>query len=253
MTNWFGTAWILAINSWQENLRSRFYQLSAVFGIVFVYISLLLGVMAADQELRVLLDFGLALIELLGMAGGVYGATTVILREMETKPIYLILARPVTRGQYLLGRFSGLALSVAASMALMAAAHLTVLFAKGWSWDWLYAAALIGSYFKALTAVSLGVFFALFSSSSLTALAITVILWTLGHFLPELRYMIRWGSHSWTIAPLQVLSYVVPDLQLFNARDRLADVRPLVWLGYGFAYCGAWLGLGRLLLRDKEF
>jgi len=257
MTSWAQTAWILALNSWQENLRSRFYQLSAVFGVVFLYVSLLLGMLAADQEVRVLLDFGLSLIELLGMAGGVYGATSVILREMETKTIYLILTRPVTRGQYLVGRFAGLALSVAASMALMALAHLSILFLKGWTWEWVYPAALLGAYLKTLTAVALGVFFALFSSSSLTALAITLILWTLGHFLPEIRFMIRWTS-SMATAPLHVLSYVVPDLQLLNARDRLVEigpstVRPGLWIAYTTAYCATWLGLARALLSRKEF
>lgn len=251
-------ALILAANAWRENLRSRFFQLTAVFGAVVLYVSLLLGLLAADQELRVLLDFGLSFIELLGLAGAVYGAATTILREIETKTIYLILTRPVARGQYLAGRFAGLMLSVLASMALMALVHLTILFAKGWSWEWSYLAALAGAYLKVLITAALATFLALFSSSALTALSITAILWTLGHFLPEIRFMIRWGSASPSMAPLQALSYIVPDLQLFNLRDSTTPGGPgpvpwLAWLGYSAAYAGVWLALARRLLAKKEF
>lgn len=254
------TVWILAANSWQENFRSRFYLLAVAFGVVFLYMSLLLGVLAQEQEVRVLVDFGLALIELIGLAGGLYASATVFLREMETKTIYLILTRPVSRGEFLLGRYLGILLSVGASMLLMAAMHVTILLAKGWHPTPLYALALLGSFVKVAITTALGAFLALFSSSALTALGIAAILWTLGHFLPELRFMIAWGSPKPAIAPLTALTYVVPDLQIFNLRDRLtgapsAPAELGVWrqLGYACVYAGAWLGLARLWIGKKEF
>ncbi len=252
--------WILASNSLQENWRSRFYLLSVAFGVLFLYMSLLLGLLAQEQEVRVLLDFGLALIELIGLAGGLYAAATVFLREMETKTIYLILTRPVSRGEYLLGRYLGLLLSVASSMLLMAAMHVVILVWKGWHPTPLYAVALFGAFVKVAITSALGAFLALFSSSVLTALGIAGILWTLGHFLPEMRFMIAWGAPHAAIAPLTWLTYVVPDLQIFNVRDRLASTafspRELkVWaqLAYAVVYSGVWLVLGRVWLAKKEF
>ncbi len=250
--------WILARNSWQENVRGKFFALTVVFAVLVLYISVLLGALAADQEVRVLYDFGLSFIELMGLAGALYGATTVILREMEAKTIYLILTRPVSRGEFLFGRFLGLAMSAAASMATMAAFHLLLLFLKGWRWDSLYALALLGAYLKVLITAALAVALALFSSSVLTALSITLILWTLGHFLPELRYMIAWGPAQWQMAPLRALSFVIPDLQLLNYRDQLAAAsaqRPPTWLAFSYAplYAGIWLLIARSLLRKKEF
>lgn len=254
------TVAILAGSSWRENLRGRFLVLVLVFGLVSLYMSLLLGLLAADQELRVLLDFGLALIELLGLAAALYGAATGILREMETKTIYLILTRPVGRGQFLLGRFLGLALSVLALMAAMALAHLLLLLLKGWSWDSTYLLALLGAFLKILVTASLALFLSLFSSSVLTALVITLILWTLGHFLPEIRYLIRWGSETWSMMPLTVLSYLIPDLQLLNLRDRLSpasgapvELSRLSWLLYAGVYASVWLAAARWLLKRKEF
>jgi Cu-processing system permease protein len=244
--------WV-ALNGWQESLRSRYFLLCAVFGVVTLYVSMILGLLAADQELRVLLDFGLSLIELLGLAAAAYGAATIVLREMETKTIYLVLTRPVSRPQYLLGRFAGLMLSVGASMSLMACVHLSILLWKGWAWSAAYPAALLGSFLKLLAVAAMTLFLALFSSSTLTALAIAGILWALGHFLPEIRFMIRWTSQGAILAPLTALSYVIPDLQRLNLRDRLAEGGTLSAIGYALAYSAAWLALASVKLRRKEF
>lgn len=246
---------ILAWNSWQDNLRSRFYAISIIFGVVVLYISLLLGILAADQELRVLLDFGLSFIELMGLAGAVYGATTVILREIETKTIYLILTRPVSRSQYLAGRFLGLMLSALVSMGLMACLHLSILFFKGWTWHSHYLWAFAGAFLKVLITTALALFLAIFSSSVLTAIMLTAILWTLGHFLPEIRYVTLRGIPS--LWPLAGLSYILPDFQLFNLRDRLGaasrELSVLTWGAYASAYSLVWLLLAGFWLRKKEF
>ncbi|HAM35869.1 MAG TPA: hypothetical protein DEB40_08480 [Elusimicrobia bacterium] len=251
---------ILALTGWRENLRSRFYLLTLAFAGFFLYASLILGVLAVEQELRVLLDFGLGFIELVGLAGAIHGATTMILREMDTKTIYLILARPVRRGEYLLGRFLGLMLSVLASMLLMAAFHLAILWFKGWRGPEPYALALLGAYLKVLVTAALATFLALFSSSVLAAGVISGVLWTLGHFLPEIRFLISHGAGRAAVAPLTFLSWVVPDLQLYNLRDRVtatalsAPEAALWWWGlYAALYAAAWLSLAWMLLRRKEF
>jgi ABC-type transport system involved in multi-copper enzyme maturation permease subunit len=252
--NGLRTAGIVAWNTFQDNLRSRYYLICLVFGAVVLYVSLLLGLLAADQEVRVVLDFGLSLIELLGLAAAVYGAATTILREMETKTIYLILTRPVSRVQYLVGRYLGLLLSTAAVMLVMAALHLAILFWKGWSWSPLYLSSILASFLKLAVTAALTLFLSLAASSVLTGLVVALILWTLGHFLPEIRFMIRWTSQGAVTVPLTALSYVIPDLQLLNLRD--AWTRPVALgkpLAYALCYAAAWVSLAALRLRRKEF
>jgi hypothetical protein len=95
---------------------------------------------------------------------------------------------------------------------------------------------------------------ALFSSSILTALVIASILWTLGHFLPEIRFMIRWNSQGAVGVPLTALSYIVPDLQLLNLRDLWARPASLLKpLAYAASYAAVWLALAAAQLRRKEF
>ncbi|MBI5201213.1 MAG: hypothetical protein HY925_06475, partial [Elusimicrobia bacterium] len=122
---------ILAWSGLHEQLRNRSYQVAMAFAGVMLYLSILLGMLAVEQEIRALLDFGLGFIELMALASAIFGAATGILRDMETKSIYLILTRPVSRLEYLLGRYFGTVLSLAAAVGLMASAHVLLLLARG--------------------------------------------------------------------------------------------------------------------------
>lgn len=251
--------WTLARNTWREQLRSRFFLVVVVFGGVLLYASVLLGMMAVDQELRVLVDFGLGFIELLGLTASVLVAATGILREMETKTIYMVLSRPVSKWSYLLGRFAGLLLAVASAIAAMAAIHLPLLLVKGWAPEWGYAAALAGGFLKIAVVSALATLAAIFSTSVTSALSVTLILWVLGHFLAEMKYLavVSGGDLSpFLLAPV----YMIPNLQLLNLRDRLEVPGTAFWgagLGipvvYAALYAAVCLGLAQFLFRRKEF
>ena len=82
---------ILSAHAFREQLRSRFFSMILLFGGIILYMSLLLGALAADQELRVLLDFGLSFIELLATGAACYAAATGLLRELEASRQRLIV------------------------------------------------------------------------------------------------------------------------------------------------------------------
>ncbi|MEK7745959.1 MAG: ABC transporter permease subunit, partial [Elusimicrobiota bacterium] len=159
---------ILSAHSFREQLRGRFFSMILLFGGLILYMSLLLGALAADQEPRVLLDFGLSFIELMATGAACYAAATGLLRELEMKTIYLVLTRPVSRSSYLLGRFFGLLAAAACAAALMSLLHLSLLFLKGWHWENAYLLALAGIGLKLMVAVSLAGFLALISTSALS-------------------------------------------------------------------------------------
>src|SRR3974390_903863 len=129
---------ILSLNQWREQWRNRSFQVALFFAGILIYASILLGALAVDQETRALLDFGQSFIELMGLGMAAFGAATGILREIETKTIYMVLTRPVPRWAYLLGRYFGLLLTTFSAVLLMTAIHLVVLLWRGWHWQWIY-------------------------------------------------------------------------------------------------------------------
>jgi ABC-type transport system involved in multi-copper enzyme maturation permease subunit len=248
----------LAVHLFREQVRSRTYLLVLLFGAAMVYASVLIGVLAVDDELRVLLDLGLGMIELTVLAAVIYGASTSILQEMESKTIYLILTRPLTKWQYLLGRFLGLVLSAAFATAGMGLVLASLLLLKGWTWQWGYPVWLFYGFLKVILAGALATLFALISTSVVSAVVMTAFLWMLGHFLPEVAFMVRHGGSA-SASLLKPTLYIIPNLQLFNLRDRMDLAHSLTAgaylapVGYLAAYSAVVLALAICLFDRKEF
>src|ERR1035438_6397471 len=110
-----------------EIFRNKVYYVLLLFSAVMIVSTLLLGALGGEQRNRIILDLGLASIELFSLLIAVFAAVTLVLEEMESRTLYLILSRPVARYQFVAGRFLGLILLLAGTMGIMLAGHLILL------------------------------------------------------------------------------------------------------------------------------
>jgi ABC-type transport system involved in multi-copper enzyme maturation permease subunit len=246
--------WAVAANSISESVRHRFFTLFAVFAFTAIYASVLAGVMAVDQEARVLTDFGLALMELTALAYALFNASSSLLKEAETKTIYLVFSRPVPRAAYLAGKLLGAVLTAGLMLAVMAAMHLALLAFRGFPAPSCYAWALAGSFLKLAVIIAVAFFVSLFSTSPVSTIVISGILWTAGHFISETRFLAGHsaGAAGWA---LKAAIWLIPNFQLFNARDAAGAacaLPPAAFLAAAAWVLSAYLLSLRLLAR-KEF
>jgi Cu-processing system permease protein len=240
-----------------QQFRNRLYLVVVFFGFLMLAVSLLFGALAADQEVRVILNFGLGVTELFGLVTAVFGAVTLVLEEMESRTIYLILTRPLPRGHYLLGRLLGLAAAIAVSMLLMSALHVGLLLLKGWTPDYRYFLCLPFMTLKVLVITALALFFSLFSTSAVSSVVFTFFFWVLGHFGSELRFLAE-KSGAAAAAGLKAFLLVTPNLQALNYRDVFevpgVTASGMAWaLGYALVYSAACYFLSLALFSRKEF
>ncbi len=249
---------ILAANTWRELLRTRFMPVVALFGGVLVYMGLLLGALAGDVELRVLLDVGMSVVELMTCGAVAYCAATGLLQEIETKTLYLVLTRPVPRHTYLLGRFTGATAAAASAALLMGLVEALLLLFKGWRPGWELPLALWGVGLEIVVTAAAATLLALISTSVLSAMTMTGIVWVLGHFVPEIRFLAH-RSHAAAAKLLLPAVYLLPDFSRLNFRDHL-HLPGTLWTGalfggplYAAAYALVCLGLTAALFSRKEF
>jgi len=248
------TARTVAAETFRESVKNRFFTVFAVFAACAIYASLLAGVMAMDEEARVLSDLGLGLMELMTLAYALFHAAMAIPREMETKTIYLVFSRPVSRPAYLLGKAAGLYLFSAFMLAVMAAIHLSLLSLRGFPPGAAYFYIMACIWLKIVIITSLALFISLFSTSPVSTMVISAIIWTLGHFTPEARFLIEKTS-GFSGAFLKGAAWMIPDLQLYNLRDALLAAVSGGW--FRIFYAALWVfaayGASVLLFRKKEF
>lgn len=241
-----------------QQFRHRVYLVILLFGGLLVGSSLLFGAVSGDQELRIIFDLGLSATELFGLVTAVFGAVTLVLEEMESRTIYLILTRPVPRWVYILGRVCGLVLSVWLSVLIMGGLHLGILLAKGWTMDPRFFLCFPFIGLKVLVITALAVFFSLFSTSAVSSVIFSSLVWVLGHFGPELRYLAHQTPSPVVKIGAALMGFFVPRLELLNYRD-VFEVPSLSLHGgitsaaYGLLYTAACLCLSLALFRRKEF
>ncbi len=246
----------IARYSFIENYRNRFFALFVIFAGVLIYSSLLAGVMAVDEEARVITDFGLALMELITLAYALMAAASVITREIETKTIYLVLSRPVPRAAYLGGRAAALYGVSAFMLAVMALIHLSLLWFRGFALPAFYLKSVFFIWCKLLIITSAAMFVSLFSTSTVSTVTIAAIFWTLGHFTSEAKFLVSKSTGAAALS-LSAAAYLIPDLQLFNARDLGPAAAPSASPGFLAGYLLLWVAVpylfSLLLFRKKEF
>jgi ABC-type transport system involved in multi-copper enzyme maturation permease subunit len=244
--------WSVAASAFAESARNRFFTIFVIFALAAIYASVLAGVMAVDQEARVLADFGLALMELTALAYSLFYAATVLVKEGETKVIYLVFSRPVPRRAYLAGKLLGAMLTVALMLAVMAAMHLALLAMRGFGVPAGYGWALLGSFLKLAVITSVALFVSLFSTSTVSAMVISAVIWTAGHFTAETRFLAG-KAQGVPAAALKALSWLIPNFQLFNLRDTAAPSLPPA----AFFSAACWIAAAYLaslaLVSRKEF
>ncbi len=254
--NYLTTAWSIARHSLRENYQNRFFGLFVVFAGVLIYASLLAGVMAVDEEARVLVDLGLALMELITLAYALLAAAAAITNEIKTKTIYLVFSRPVSRPAYLAGKAAGLYAALALMLGVMAVIHLSLIFFRGFALPPVYLKAVFFIWCKLLIITSAALFISLFATSTVSTVAITGILWTLGHFTSEAKFLIVRSSGAPALI-LKTVAYFIPNFQLFNARDLGAAAPAAASPGFLAGYLLLWLAVpylfSLLLFRKKEF
>jgi ABC-type transport system involved in multi-copper enzyme maturation permease subunit len=102
----------VALNTYRESLRARI--LLGLAGVAFAvaFYSLIVGTFTLENAPRVVSDLGSASISLFGVAVAIVISSTSLHRELEQKTLFPILARPIRRGEYLVGKYLGTLLTI---------------------------------------------------------------------------------------------------------------------------------------------
>jgi len=247
----------------KENIGNKIFYVIIFFAFLILFATLLFSLLGGEQELRLLLDFGLSVIELFALLLTIFASVNLVLEEIESKTICLIFTRPLSRIEYLLGRYLGILSAVYLSILIMSVGHLSLLLLKKWSFQVSYLLVIFGLGFKIMLISSIAVFFSLFSTSAIASMSFTFFFWLLGHFTEELKFLGKKLSSFWQYLA-NFFFYLIPNFQYFNFRDRflfggfnLFEEQNVnfIFLAilYGLLYLSVCLILTYLLFARKEF
>ncbi len=205
-------------NFLRETLTSRLFYFFAVFSLLMAYFSYVMGIMAVDEERRIFMDFGLAAGELAVFSFMLFISSLAVNREMETKTVYLVLARPLPRSIYVYGKLFGLILSCAFLTFGVYAVHLSVMLLNGYRPDSLYFMSVFSTFLKVSLASAFALAASLATTSSFSGMLISLMAWIFGHFSWEIKYMAEKAPKIQKAIILMFMN-AMPNFQILNFRD----------------------------------
>ena len=259
-----GVAWrrvaAIARNAFREAVRDRVLYNLVVFVLLLITGAIFLGATSAGQEAKIIVDMGLSAILLFGVFIAIFVGVGLVYKEIERRTLYAILSKPIGRGEFLLGKYLGLCLTLLVNVAIMGVGlSLALLYVKrGWNplavriWP-----AILLIYVELAILTGVAMLFSAFSSPALSAL-LTFFVFVIGHFSADLKTL----SHSMGSAPTRWvftgLYYLLPNLANYNAitpaaHGQVPDVRAMVVaIGYGFIYIAVLLATATLVFNRRN-
>jgi len=218
----------------------------------------------AEQQLKLLVDVALGAMSLFTSIFAIVATAMLIPRDIEDRTLHTILAKPVPRASYVVGKLGGVLLMLAVVLLVMdvlfggvlalrqaillggggvggsglpdeasleaAAAYREAILAQGLSWN--LQNAVLGIFFKAAVAAAATMLVSTFASSSLFTIIVSVVIFFIGHVQAVARdYWMRGGGEDVLGRLLAALvALVFPDFQLFNLVDGVVagEVIPLL-------------------------
>lgn len=249
---------VVAGNTFRETIRDKILYNLVFFAILLIGASVLLGTLTIGEQSRIVNDLGLAAINLVAVIIAIFVGIGLVTKEIERRTIYTILARPITRVQFILGKYLGLGFIVAANIAIMFTMFLATI--------WISGNAIYGALFQAvglilvetLLVMAIAMFFSTFSTSTLSA-TMTLGLYVIGHLTSDLKSIAEKSESPLTEAVLTVVYYVCPNLELLNIKGQAATgvqvslaYQSLATV-YGLLYAGLLLAGACAVFQRRDF
>ncbi len=262
----------VALNTFREAVRDRVFYNLLLFAVLLVGASLVIGQLAAGQDVKIIKDLGLAASLLFGVGIAVFIGIQLVAREVERRSVHATLSKPVSRPD------------VPAREVRRVAAHARrehhrdgrrAVRGPGRLWrpdpagragdldrpgprsrGCSSPSLLIYVELAVVTAIAL--LFSTYSSALLSA-TFTSAIWVAGHFVGDLRTIEQVGASGATAWRAWLVSWVLPNLALFDIKAEVVHGVPvpagqvLAAVGYGIAYSAAMLSMAVAIFQRRDF
>ena len=278
----------IAANTFTELTRLRALYVLLLFALLLIGNSVFMAQLTFQEEFQVLKDIALGSMSIFTSLLAVVTTARLLPQDLEARTLYTILAKPVPRLEYLLGKLAGVLLLLAVSVIIMSALFFVVLLvreqtvvgetmqqmrasppeqlaetlgvvrAAAFNVNLLSGIGII--YVKACLLAALTLFVSTFATTTIFTTVLMVFVYFIGHLQSTAReYWLQANSAGWlTKIFLALVALLFPDLQLFNLVDDIVagTTIPLVLFSktaaLGFFYTGFYLLLAWTVFYRKE-
>ena len=275
-------------NTVTDLTRLKVFYVLLLFALVLIGGSAFMARLSFQQEFQVLKDISLGAMSIFTSLLAIVATARILPQDLEDRTIYTILAKPVARFEYLVGKLAGVLLLLLISTVVMSLLFLAVLFAREqaalsevtrqmgnappgqlhdalqavrsatFNLDLLPGIGII--YLKACLLASLTLFISTFATTNIFTIVVTVFVYFIGHIQGTAReFWLQQNGGTWLSRIfLAVVALVFPDLQLFDFADDVVAGATIPFTlfanaaGFGCFYTVLYLLLATAVFSGRE-
>jgi len=241
--------WAIGRNTFTELVRMKVFYFLLIFALLIIGNSAFVAKFSFQEQFQMLKDISLGAMSVFSSILAILATANFLPKDMEDRTIYTILAKPVPRFSYLLGKLTGILLLLALAIALMTGLFLCVLWLreqgvlaetriqlKGASAEDLalalkevarstfnanLAPGIAIIFIKSALLASLTLFLSTFATSGLFTILMAAAIYFIGHLQATARAFWLAGTDTqwWSRIMAALVALIFPDLQAFNFTD----------------------------------
>lgn len=278
----------IARNTFTELVRQKVFYFLLIFALLVIGNSAFMAKLSFQEQFQMLKDISLGAMSVFSSLIAILATANFLPKDMEDRTIYTLLAKPVPRYRYLLGKLCGIALLLAAAVALMAALFLGVLWLReatvlaetraqmagappeelaaairevtATTFNANLAPGIAVIFIKAVLLAALTLFISSFATSSIFTILMAAALYFIGHLQATAReyWLSGTGVEWWSRILAAGVAVLFPDLQAFNLTDDIiaGTAVPLALFlntaALGALYIAVYTALAALVFQGRE-
>lgn len=246
----------IAKNTFKEAIRDRILFAILAFALLFLLSTIMFGSISLGEDIKIIKDLGLAGIYIFSLIITIFLGTSLVFKEIEKRTLYIVLSKPVSKEQFIIGKFIGLWTSIALNVLIMTIIYLAVVSFEHGGFDYISLWSILISLFELSIFIGMAILFSTITTPLAGSIYSIIVLY-IGHSLNILRDS---AEKSGVIARSfsNVAYYLLPNLEKFNLRNSVVHgispnsseiIYPII---YSIIYTAILLWLSVIALKNQD-
>lgn len=249
----------IANNGFQEVIRDRILYFIAFFTLLLVLAQRIIPEIAAGTHEKILLDFGIGAIAILSVIVAIFVGTALINKEIEKRTLLMLIPKPISRAELILGKHLGLTAVLGVTITIMMGIYLAMLSYSDITYPvGALAIAAIYLLLELSLIIAVAILFGVFTSSILATL-LSFGVYLMGHFSEDLVELGKLSKNASIESLTTSLYLILPNLSRLDLKNEAVygllptSAELLNHALYGILYTALLLIISMMIFAQKEF
>jgi ABC-type transport system involved in multi-copper enzyme maturation permease subunit len=211
------------------------------------------------------MDFGLASINLFGILMAIFLGVGLVSKEIQKRTIYTVLTKPIGRTEFLIGKYTGLLLTLLVNTAIMTVGLYVALMLNQFRWglsvldvEPRLVTAIFMIYLELAIITAVALLFSTFTTTTLAAI-FTLSTYVIGHISADLVKMAEKLPVKLTAILLKTIYYILPNLSNFDIKGQVVhkvSIEPTYFFltsSYALVYIALLIGTAAFIFKRRDF